>query len=89
MIVKQCPYCPCEDACGREGGSTPPSSSYTPDVFTVYAALMEFYSQDPTVLETDELCVAQDLVYLGYLNHPPLLVDVGSCLDLIREVERD
>ncbi len=88
MTVKPCTHLFCEDACGREGGLEPPSFVPRPDVFTVYAALMDYYSQDPFILEDGTETVARNLVRRGYLDHRPLMVDVKSSLDFIRSVER-
>ena len=56
----------------------------------VFSAVSDMYSKDRTVLDTDALHVAQDLVLFGYFDEedPPTLTDVGHALDLIREVER-
>jgi hypothetical protein len=82
MMVKRCPRCRV-----WEGGYGPPSPC-VPDVFMVYAALVEYHSQDPLILEDSNDTVARHLVRRGYLNHAPLMVDVESCLDIIRQVER-
>jgi hypothetical protein len=88
VTSRPCPHCYCEDSCGREGGTRPPSFFLLPDVFDVYAALTAYHSQDPMILEEGTETVAKNLVRLGYLNHRPLLVDVESSLDIIRSVER-
>ena len=56
----------------------------------VFNAMSDLYSKDRTVLDTDPLYVAQDLVLFGYFDDedPPTLTAVGHALDLIREVER-
>jgi hypothetical protein len=82
MMLKHCPRCHV-----WEGDYGPPSPC-VPDVFAVYAALVEYHSQDPFILEDSSDTVAHNLVRRGYLNHAPLMVDVKSCLAIIREVER-
>jgi hypothetical protein len=49
---------------------------------------MDYYSQDPFILEDGTETVARNLVRKGYLDHRPLMVDVESSLDFIRSVER-
>jgi hypothetical protein len=88
MVQRLCPYCRCEDSCGRETSASRPYSYSGPTPTEVYAAVFEFYSRDRSVLDVDSSCLAQDLVSLGYLNSMPRLVDVGHAQELIREVER-
>jgi hypothetical protein len=88
MTSKPCSHLFCEDTCGREGGLEPPSFSLLPDCFDVYTALVDYHSQDPFILEDGIETVAYNLVRRGYLNHPPLMVDVESGLDIIRSVEQ-
>ncbi len=82
-----CPFCRCDDSCGREQGLSLPRLNHAVEV---YAAVMDPYGKDPSVLDTQALYVAQDLVLFGHFpkHDPPRLVDVGSALDLIREVGR-
>jgi hypothetical protein len=88
MVQRICPYCRCEDSCGREAFVSCPYSYLGPTPTEVYAAVFEFYSRDRTVLDVDSSYLAQDLFSLGYLNSMPRLVDVGHAQELIREVER-
>jgi hypothetical protein len=88
MVQRICPYCRCEDSCGRETNASRPYSYSGPTPIEVYAAAFGFYSRDRTVLDADSWYLAQDLVSLGYLNSMPRLVDVGHAQELIREVER-
>jgi len=88
MIQRICPYCRCDDSCGRESNASRPYSYFGPTPTEVYAAVFEFYSRDRTVLDVDSSYLAQDLVSLGYLNSMPRLVDVGHAQELIREAER-
>jgi hypothetical protein len=87
MVQRICPYCRCEDSCGRETNASRPYSYLGPTPTEVYAALFEFYSRDRSVLDVDRTYLARDLVSLGYLNSMPRLVDVGHAQELIREVE--
>ena len=89
MPQDYCPYCRCEDRCGREAFVSRPSpdeEGLSPTV--VYDACFEFYGHDRTVPDVDSWHLAQDLVQLGYLNSMPRLVDVEHAQELIREVER-
>jgi hypothetical protein len=88
MVQRICPYCRCEDSCGREEFVSRPYSYLGPTPTDVYAAVFEFYSHDWSVLDVDSRDLAQDLVRLGYLNSMPRLVDVEHAQELIREVER-
>ena len=88
MVQRICPYCSCEDSCGREAFVSRPYSYLGPTPTEVYAAVFEFYSRDRSVLDVDSSYQAQDLVSSGYLNSMPRLVDVGHAQELIREVER-
>ena len=88
MVQRICPYCRCEDSCGREAFVSRPYSYLGPTPTEVYAAVFEFYSRDRSVLDVDSSCLAQGLVSFGYLNSMPRLVDVGHAQELIREVER-
>jgi hypothetical protein len=88
MVQRICPYCRCEDSCGRETNASRPYSYLGPTPTEVYAALFEFYSRDRSVLDVDSSYLAQDLVSSGYLNSMPRLVDVEHAQKRIREVER-
>jgi hypothetical protein len=88
MVQRICPYCRCEDSCGREAFVSRPYSCLGPAPIEVYAAVFEFYSHDRSVLDVDSLDLTQRLVRLGYLNSMPRLVDVEHTQELIREVER-
>jgi len=88
MVQRICPYCRCEDSCGREAFVSRPYSYLGPTPTEVYAAVFEFYSRDRSVLDVDSSCLAQSRVSLGYLNSMPRLVDVGHTQDLVREGER-
>jgi hypothetical protein len=89
MAQRICPYCRCEDSCGREAfvsRRVPDEVCLSPT--DVYNACFEFYGHDPTVPDVDSWDLARDLVRLGYLNHMPRPVDVEHAQGLIREVER-
>jgi hypothetical protein len=88
MVQRICPYCRCEDSCGREEFVSRPNSYLGPTSTEVYAAVFEFYSHNRSVLDVDSWDLAQDLVRLGYLNSMPRLVDVEYAQESIREVER-
>jgi hypothetical protein len=88
MVERICPYCRCEDSCGREAFVSCPNSHSGPTPTEVYAALFELYGRDRSVLDVDSWYLAQDLVSLGYLNSMPGLDDVGHAQELIREAER-
>jgi hypothetical protein len=88
MVQRICPYCRCEDRCGRETSAFRPRSYLGPTSTEVYAAVFEFYSRDRSVLDVDSWDLAQDLIQLGYLNSMPSLADVEHGQELIREVER-
>ena len=88
MFQRICPYCRCEDRCGREAFVSRPYSYLGPTPTEVYAAVFEFYSRDRSVLDVDSSCLAQGLVSLGNLNYMPRLVDVGCAQELVREGER-
>ena len=88
MVRCICPYCRCEDSCGREAFVSRPCSYLGPTPTEVYNAVFEFYSRDRSVLDVDSSCLAQGLITLGHLNSMPRLVDVGCAQELIRKVER-
>ena len=88
MVQRICPYCRCEDSCGRETNASRPYSYLGPTSTEVYAAVFEFYSRDRSVLDVDSWHLAHDLVSSGHLNSMPRLVDVGYAQELISEVER-
>jgi hypothetical protein len=89
MIQRICPYCRCEDRCGREAYVCRPSpDEEDPSPTDVYDACLAFYGHDRTVLDVDSWDLAQDLVRIGYLNSMPSFVDVEHAQELIREVER-
>jgi hypothetical protein len=88
MVQRICPYCRCEDSCGREVFVSRPYSYLGPTPTEVYAAVFEFYSRDRSVLDVDSSCLAQGLKSLGHLNSMPRLVDVGCAQELVREGER-
>ncbi len=88
MVQRICPYCRCEDSCGRETNAACPHSYSGPTPTEVYAAVFEFYSPDRSVLDVDTWYLAQALASLGHLNSMPSPVDVGHAQELIREVER-
>jgi hypothetical protein len=88
MVQRICPYCRCEDSCGREAFVSRPYSHSDPTPTEVYAAVFEFYSRDRSVLDVDSSCLAQGLFSLGYLNSMPRLVDVACAHELVREGER-
>jgi len=89
MVQRICPYCRCEDSCGREAFVSHPSlDEVGPSPTDVYNACLEFYGHDRTAPDVDSWDLAQDLVRLGYLNSIPRLVDVEHAQELIREVER-
>ena len=88
MVQRICPYCRCEDSCGREAFVSRPYSYSGPTPTEVYAAVFEFYGRDQNVLDVDAWYLAQDLVSLGYLNSMPRLVDVSHAQELTREVAR-
>jgi hypothetical protein len=88
-MLRACPYCRCEDQCGREAFVSRPSLYEAgPSPTDVYNACFEFYGHDRTVPDVDSWHLAQDLVQLGYLHSMPRLVDVEHAQGLIREVER-
>jgi hypothetical protein len=89
MVRRICPYCRCEDSCGREAFVSRPSSHEEgPSPTEVYNACLEFYGHDRTVPDVGSWYLAQRLVRLGHLNSMPRLVDVEHAQELIREVER-
>jgi hypothetical protein len=88
MVQRICPYCGCEDSCGREAFISRPYSYLSPTPTEVCAAVFEFYSRDRTSLDVDSSYLARALFTLGHLNSMPRLVDVGHAQELIREVER-
>ncbi len=88
MVQRICPYCRCEDSCGRETNASRPYSYLGPTPTEVYAAVFELYNRDRTVLDLDSSYLAQHLVTSGYLDSMPRLVDVGHVQELIRGAER-
>jgi hypothetical protein len=88
-MLQACPYCRCEDWCGREAVVSRPSpyDEVGPSPTDVYNACLEFYGHDRTVPDVDSRYLAQCLVRSSYLNSMPRLVDVGHAQELIREVE--
>jgi hypothetical protein len=89
MVQRICPYCRCEDSCGREAiVSRPSPDEVGPSPIDVYNACLDFYGHDRTVPDVDCRYLAQALVQLGYLNSMPRRVDVEHAQELIREVER-
>ena len=84
MVERICPYCRCEDSCGREAFVFRPRSNLGPTPTEVYAAVFELYNRDRTVLDVDGSYLAQQLVSLGYLSSMPRLVDVDHAQELIR-----
>jgi hypothetical protein len=87
MVQRICPYCRCEDSCGRETNASRPYSYSGPTSTEVYAAVFEFYSRDRSILDVDSWDLAQYLIRSGYLNSMPSLADVEHAQELIREVE--
>jgi hypothetical protein len=88
-MLQACPYCRCEDRCGREAFVSRPSLYETGPLPTdVYNACLEFYGHDRTVPDVDSWDLAQDLLGLGHLNSMPRPLDVEHAQELIREVER-
>jgi hypothetical protein len=83
--MSTCPYCGCDDACGRERFYLPAHSRAS----EALEAVLDLYSKHRWVTKIDPLYLAQELVFFGYFaeDDPPRLVDVGSAQDLIREVE--
>ena len=88
MVQRICPYCRCEDSCGREANASRPYSYLGHTPTEIYAAVFEFCSRDRTVLDVDSSYLAKYLVTLGYLDSMPKLVDVGHVQELIRGAER-
>jgi hypothetical protein len=88
MVRRICPYCGCEDSCGREAFAFRPPSYSQPTPTAVYAAVLEFFGSDRAVLDADSSYLAHGLVSMGYLNSLPKLGDVEHAQALIREVER-
>jgi hypothetical protein len=82
-----CPYCWCEDTCGRERGSSLSRLGRSAEVFS---AVFDLYSKHRWAIDIDPLYLAQELTMRGYFreNDPPTLVDTGHAQDLIRAVER-
>jgi hypothetical protein len=59
-LLRECPYCRhCGDRCGREGTLSVDDTSRAAEV---YAAAADLYSRDPSIIRTDCLYVAQQLV---------------------------
>ena len=88
-MLQACPYCRCEDQCGREAFVSHSSlDEVGPSPTDVYNACLEFYGHDRTAPDVDSWDLAQDLVKLGYLHSMPRHLDVGHAQELIREVER-
>jgi hypothetical protein len=88
MVQRICPYCRCEDSCGREAFVSRPSPDESHSPTDVYDACLELYGHDRTVPDVDSWDLAQNLVRLGYLNSMPRLLDVEHAQELILEVER-
>ncbi len=89
MVQRICPYCRCEDSCGREAFVSRPSpDELGPSPTDVYNACLEFYGHDRTVPDVGSRYLAQCLVWSSYLSSMPRLVDVEHAQELIREVER-
>ena len=89
MVEHICPYCRCEDSCGREAFVSRPSpDAVDPSPTDVHDACLTFYGHDRTVPDVDSWDLAQDLVWLGYLDSMPWLQDVEHAQELIREIER-
>jgi hypothetical protein len=78
-----CPYCWCEDICGRESSGSPVLRYEW-----AYNAIMDAYSENRFVLEMDPCLLAEYLVDEGYLIVEPLVDVVIGAQDLIRAVER-
>lgn len=78
-----CPYCWCEDTCGRESSDSPVLRYYP-----AYDTVMDAYSQNRFVLEMDPYLLAEYLLDQGYLLTRPLVDVVIGAQDLIRAVER-
>jgi hypothetical protein len=87
MVERICPYCRCEDSCGREAFVSRPYSGLGPTPTEVYVALFELYRRDRSVLDVDSWYLAHELVSSGYLNSMPRLVDVDHAQGLIRDIE--
>jgi hypothetical protein len=88
-MLQACPYCRCENRCGREAFVSRPSLYEAgPSPTDVYNACFDFYGHERTVPDVDSWRLAQDLVQSGYLHSMPRLVDVEHAQELIREVER-
>jgi hypothetical protein len=81
-----CPYCSCDDACGRERVTLPRPGRAA----AVLSAVMDLYSKNPTVIDAHALRISRALVLEGYFSkyQPPALVDIENAIALIREVER-
>jgi hypothetical protein len=89
MVQRICPYCRCEDSCGREAFVSHPSPDEVgPSPTDVCIACLECTGHDRTVPDVDSWYLAQDLLRLGYLNSMPRLLDVEHAQELMREVER-
>src|SRR5215203_5773098 len=73
MVQRLCPYCKCEDSCGREGSFSRPYSHSGPTPTEVYAPVCKLYGCDQNVLDVEAWHLAQDLVSLGHLNPMPKL----------------
>jgi hypothetical protein len=80
-----CPYCWCEDTCGRESSGSPVLRLVQEEAYT---AVMDAYSQNRFVLEMDPYLLAEYLLDEGYLLTRPLVDVVIGAQDLIRAVER-
>ena len=85
MVQRICPYCRCENSCGREAFVSRPSPD---ESLSPTDACLEHYGHDRTVPDVDSWDLAQDLVRLGYLDSMPRLLDVEHAQELMREVER-
>jgi len=82
-----CPYCWCEDICGREGSGSP-ALRFGSEAEAAYTAVMDAYSKNRFVLDMDPYLLAEYLVDEGYLLTSPLVDVVIGAQDLIRAVER-
>jgi hypothetical protein len=82
-----CPYCWCEDICGRESSGSP-ALRFGASLEDAYTAVMYAYSQNRFVLDMDPYLLAEYLVDQGYLFTSPLVDVVIGAQDLIRAVER-
>ena len=88
-MLQGCPYCRCEDSCGREAFVSRPSPyEVSSSPIDAYNACFGFNAHDRSVPDVDSWYLAQNLVKLGYLNSMPRLVDVEHAQEVLRAVER-